>query len=424
MFLSQTMRRPVLLERLVEYSQQLNPQPTLYGESVVRYIVELDPRGSLTQPRLIDTANSKNPSLRRGARMLMPQIRRAKGVSPIIFASNAEYTFGLARDSQKQERVDVCHHAYMKMLARCVESCNLDEVQAVFHFLQFGVPAKLALSRSFDRSAAITFRVQGRLITDLPAVQQFWARECNSTDAEPRAALRMQCVVCREIRPVVRLQRNRIKGIPGGHRSGTVLVSASSGAWESYGLRGATVAPTCGQCAELSTRALNQLLASAEHHVAIANTGMVFWTQEPSEIPIRGFLSNPSLERLGALQKRGSAAACKAESVKFFAAAFTANGARAVMRTWLETDLNAVKLNLGRWFHNQSIIGSGGGEPQLLSIRTLARATVREFDDIGARVVCALIHCALGGAPLPEPSCLRRYGATVRRTELLMIGPR
>jgi CRISPR-associated protein Csd1 len=89
------------------------------------------------------------------------------------------------------------------------------------------------------------------------------------------------------------------------------------------------------------------------------------------------------------------------KSVNLCAAAFSANGARLVVRDWFETTLDAARFNLARWFQNQTLVGSGGGEPQPLAITTLARAAVREFRDLRAPVVCALMRCALTGTRLP-----------------------
>src|SRR5882757_9367646 len=120
----------MLLRRLAEYCDRLEARPSLYAETPVRYIFDLDASGVLVNERPQDTANLARPRMRRGEPRLMPQIQRAKAIKPILFASNAEYTFGLARKTSSRSRVEQCHKSYLMMLRECVEATGLDEVRA------------------------------------------------------------------------------------------------------------------------------------------------------------------------------------------------------------------------------------------------------------------------------------------------------
>ena len=57
----------MLLQRLKDYAnERLDLPPTLYVETPVRYIIDLDLQGRLLSPRPIDTANAASRTERRG----------------------------------------------------------------------------------------------------------------------------------------------------------------------------------------------------------------------------------------------------------------------------------------------------------------------------------------------------------------------
>jgi CRISPR-associated protein Csd1 len=393
----------MLLRRLVDYSDRLESRPTLYSEVPVRYIVELDGSGNLLSPEITDTSDPKSSHAKRGEFQLMPQIQRSKGIKPIIFASNSEYTFGLARDSKKAERVVECHHAYVEMLRRCADRTELFEVRAVSEFLDSEPISRLMISRDFDRGARVTFRVNGVFPADLPAVQRFWADEHHSGNTDGSESRTMQCVVCSEIRPVVARLQAKVKGIPSGHRSGTALISANAEAFESYGLRASMVAPTCAPCGERFTRAANDLLQKESNHMVIFGTAFIFWTVEPSEISFHDLFLNPRLKQARAIAEsmRSSPNSAELRDNPLYAAALSANGGRTVVRDWIDTTITEVRGYIVRWFEHQTIVGPRGEEPRLFAITALAGATVRELRDLRPRVLCALFRAALTGTPVP-----------------------
>ena len=391
------------LDRLVEYSHGLADRPVLYGESVIRYIVELDSLDIPSRHWLIDTSDPSSLETKRGARLLVPHIQRAKAVKPILFASNSEYTFGLARDPKHARRVRDCHRAYLEIVTRCAEHCHLVEVLAVHRFLTSEPLSRLHLPTDFDRGASITFRVNGKFIADLPAVRKFWADEHSPSNRISSNARILQCIVCNEKRPVVTRLQSRIKGVPNGQKSGTLIISANAEAFESYGLVASTVAPTCSRCGEQFTRALNDLLSKQVHNIMIARTAFVFWSRTTTDLSVRALLSEP---RASTVRELLESPALRrdigdAKPIGFYAIGLSASGARAVVRDWIESTLGDVRLNLRRWFRRQAINGPSGEAPRPMPLAVLAGATVREFQDLRPRNACALIKAALTGAPIP-----------------------
>jgi CRISPR-associated protein Csd1 len=81
----------------------------------------------------------------------------------------------------------------------------------------------------------------------------------------------------------------------------------------------------------------------------------------------------------------------------FYAVALSANSARVVVRSYLETTLSAVQCNLAQWFRWQQLYA--GDTP--VGVFQLARDLYFKADDIPAHVPETLIRCAITGAPLP-----------------------
>lgn len=391
----------MLLQRLKEFAdKRMRDQlpPRLYSETAVRYIIELDEQGRALG--VTDTADPSSPRTKRGTRMLMPQVTRAVGIKPLLLSDNAEYTLGLARESSRSERVAACRQSYLELVTRCATQTREPAVHAVLGFLGDEPAAKLELPEDFDRGALITFRVGEVLPSELPGVQAFWAAE---HDPAAREATVMQCLTCGQERPVLERLQGKIKGIPGGQTAGTSLISANASAFESYGLEASLIAPTCADCGERFTKALNYLLASDQHRVAISGAVFVHWTREEVPFDFGSAVKEPEAQQVSFLLRglREGKFYGELDPSAFYAVVLSASGGRAVVRDWVDTTVSAALSNLGHWFEWQAVADDRGGEQRPLGLYQLAGATVRELRDLPTTTPRALLRTALTGAPLP-----------------------
>jgi CRISPR-associated protein Csd1 len=405
----------MFLQRLTEYAERLDLPPTLYGEAVIRYIIELDQEGRPLNPEPTDTADPSSPRTKRGQRYLMPQVQRASGIKPLLLADNAEYTLGLARETSRPERVADCHAAYMDLVRRCAQATGEPAVQAVVRFLENDPVAALRLPDDFDRGGAITFRVENTFVVDLPAVQAFWAAEHDPGADPDDPAPVMQCLICGQRRPALRRLQGKVKRIPGGQSSGTALVSANAVAFESYGLEASLIAPICARCGERFTQGVNDLLNDRQHHLVLGKAAFVFWTRQPIEFSLLDCLDSPQPEEVRKLLEtvRRGENLPEVDDIAFYAATLSANGGRAVVRDWLDTTIGEVKRHLADWFRYQAIVGEYGEEPRPLGLYALAAATVRDpSKDLAPPTSRALLRSALTGAPLPADLLYRAVGRT------------
>jgi len=393
----------MLLQRLVEYAERdaANAPPTLYTLTPIASIIDLYTRAP-------DTA-SLTPTIskeeKRGVRRLAPQVTRAMGIKPLLLADNAEYTLGLARDPAKAARVAACHAAYIDILTRCAAATGEPEVVAVRDFLAHSLEAlaaMLALPDDFDRGGLITFRVDGVFPIDLPKVRAFWANEHDPAAKEGGGRL-MQCLICGQARPVLDRLQGKVKGVLGGQTSGTSIISANAEAFESYGLKASLIAPTCADCGEKFTKALNSLIADKGHRLYLGDATFVFWTREDVGFSFLDFVNNPTEEtvkRLFSSPLTGKETTTVNDTA-FYALSLSGSGGRAVVRDWIDTTVGAVKGNLAKWFAWQRMTGGRDELFAPLSVFSLATATVRESKDLTPQTARTLLHTALTGQPLP-----------------------
>ena len=397
----------MFLQRLREYADgRMELPPVLYSETPIRYVIDLDLDGTPRTGIPTDTADPSSPRGKRGVRRLAPQVARSVGIKPLLLADNGEYTLGLAREESKAERVAACHDAYRELVRRCAEATAAPEVVAVQRFLDGEPAARLKLPDDFDRGATITFRVHQGMDAvfpiDQPRVQSFWAAD---NDPGSKGARVLQCLVCGQERPVLERLQGKIKGIPGGQTSGTSIISANAEAFESYGLEASLIAPTCGDCAERFTKALNKLIDAEDSHIRLAGSVFVFWAREPVIFNFRASLTEPDPQQveglLSSLRSGKWGDNDTLDPTPFYAASLSASGGRAVVRDWIDTTVGEAQRRLARWFRLQQLVDGRGGPGRFLGIAALAGATVRELKDLSPTTQRVLMRSALTGEPLP-----------------------
>ena len=429
-----------MLNKLKEYSgqHQGNLLPPLYEHTPVAHIILLRANGQPLSERPITRIDETTTRGRRGIDMAAPVIQRASNIKPLLLADNGEYTFGQASDPGRQPRAERAHQAYLEILRRCSDATAEASVYAVNQFYSLGGHELLELDEDWDYSRKVTFEVQMENGTterpiDLPSVQHFWLQE-HLPDQESLD----QCLVCGQRKPVLERLQSKIKGIRGGQPAGTSIISANSEAFESYGLNASRTGPTCRECAEGFTRAINSLIAGETTHLYVGDTTFIFWTYS-TEFNLATFLQQPDPQEVRALlQLRGnrSSAAVLDES-PFYAAALSASGGRAVVRDWIDTTVGNAQRNIIRWFEMQHITNPrdedpSGANPRPLSLWQLAAATVppRRSPGQPARIPVtiprSLFRSALQGTPLPPDiaaKAVRRNRAeqTVTRTRAALI---
>lgn len=392
----------MLLERLVEYANRLTLPPPMYQLTPVRYVIQLDERGTLRN-LVSRSSGAKND---RGVPMLVPSCIRTSATKPILLADHAEYTLGLGNERAGSDRADARHLAYVELVTRCARETAEPLAQAVASFLapESGqIPSLLgSLPSDFDPGALITFQVAGVFPTELVPVQRFWAREAAATDA---TASPMQCLVCGQMRPCAEVLAVPIKGIP-GDTMGITLISANNEAFLSYGLKSALIAPTCEECGFRFSHALNALIAHETTHVRSGDSLYIFWAREELGFSLATLLTQARPEDVRVFLHSvwgANPSAARTDITPFYAATLSAAKARIVWRDWIETTLDEARRHLARYFELQRLRGPDGND-QWFALYALTAATVNTKatrEEAAPQVGQALLHLALHGGELP-----------------------
>ncbi|MXY72606.1 MAG: type I-C CRISPR-associated protein Cas8c/Csd1 [Dehalococcoidia bacterium] len=427
-----------LLSKLKEYAdERLEDQlPPLYANTPVAWIVMLDSDGRVLSPHPISRTDPSTTRGKRGIDMAAPEVQRAAGIKPLLLADNGEYTFGRARDPAKQVRVDQAHAEYRELIDRCAVATEEPAVLAVKRFYERGGADQLTLGDEWDYGLKVTFEValengEFQRPIDLPSVQAFWL-----ASNTPDSATEDQCLVCGKSKPVLDRLQAKIKGIRGAQSSGTSIISANSSAFESYGLEASRIAPTCRECGESFTRALNSLLADERTSLTVADTTFAFWTRAPVAFDFGSHMRQPDPSQVQALvdSPRVGRRATIEDETAFYAASLSASGGRAVVRDWIDTTVGSVEDSVARWFRLQRISDPRdedpqGTHPRPLSLFQLAASTVRDArSDLPVTTPRSLFRAALSATPLPLDlafqavrRCRAEQGVTRPRAALIKL---
>ncbi len=290
---------------------------------------------------------------------------KTSGVKSRLLAENAEYALGMGRKDSKPVQVQERHAEFMRARRdACATSTGEPTVRAVAAFLADMQVGDLLLPPDFDPKENVTFRVDGIRPIDLQSVRAFWEYAPGaSVTTEP-----MQCLICGNIRPAVKVLPIQYKGIPGGQSSGAALISFNASAFDSYGLDTSVGAPTCEECGWRFSNSLNELLQGEQTHLRIDPVVYIFWTRKPLGISWANILTDPSSEDarefLRSVWTSKSGPSQNFDIVPSYAAMLSGAKSRVIVRDWLETTLGAARENLMRYFRLQRLVGYDRKERQ------------------------------------------------------------
>jgi CRISPR-associated protein Csd1 len=409
----------MLLEALVKYAEvELGADlpPAGYQKQPIRYIIALSSNGQYQGP-ILDTASKDAP---RGEQRLGPHVKRSVGISPKVLADTGEYVLGIPRNDPKNppkpDRVAEQHRQFVEMVETCARDTGEPSVQAVATFLTGGSRIPEADLIGFDASQTVTFRVGGTYPIDLQRVRAWWAnqRSAPAVTVKTRGTPVPQdtCMVCGEQGPVLKVHPLKIKGIPGGQIQKD-LISANARAFESYGLSGSQIAPTCARCAEAYGNALNALLADRSTSIWTGNLAYAFWVQaqpkaETSQDPFApvALMTRPQehsseVREMMKTVFSGNADAVQIDPRRFYSVALGASGARVVVKDWIDTTVGEARERIVRYFQCQELVDWNGSEGQFLPFNWIANSTVHEKGTPVPQVGKSLIRLAFAGDPLP-----------------------
>lgn len=410
----------MLLESLVEYADlelAKDLPPAGYQMQPIAYVIPLSMDGDYLG-EIIPLISKDAP---RGEQRLAPHVKRSSGIAPKLLADTGEYVLGVARDDPKKppkpDRIAEQHRQFIEMVEQCADETQEPSVRAVaaFYRTRGTIPANDL--DGIDPSLTLTFRVGANdWPIDRPSVRTWWAALRTGPDVTERGQPQPQdvCMICGTAGQILKVHPLKIKGIPGGQILKD-LISANAGAFESYGLKGSQIAPTCASCAEKYGNALNALLANKSTSIWTKELAYAFWVQPqdqseageddslfaPVDMMTRPEEHSAEVRALMTAVFSGKDDALTIDPRRFYAVALGASGSRVVVKDWIDTTVGEAKRNIARFFAMQELVDWDGDEGKFLPFIWIANSTVHEKGTPPPQVGKSLIRFAFAGDPLP-----------------------
>lgn len=408
----------MMLQALVEYAERKGLGDADFAGADVRWEIPLDTKGKLCGGpiALSEDASAKKPLPKKMLRPYTSPNELNQGDKSHFLCDTLERCVQmLDAKSSPARRVQ---HGYFKALleetAKAVPEAQ-PQLAAVVTFLNdeeaiAGLHTQLIKGKAKVSDNAI-FTVDGINLLQHNGIKQFWRERRKSANASTARSQRV-CIATGELAETLDTTE-KITGVPGGLAMGTNLISFDKDAFCSYGLEQAQNAALSAP-AELKIRsALNTLIqCSKAQRLVFNDTIYLHWTRDEMSgpDPMSGFLE-PNPEEIASLiraHQNGSPyfGLEKAEERNlYYCMSLSGNGARIVVRDWLELTVKALKDNMSHWFEDISIIAPDGSGPKRdFKLWALLYSMVREgIDELPPPLPGQIIRCALAGRQLDMP---------------------
>jgi CRISPR-associated protein Csd1 len=225
---------------------------------------------------------------------------------------------------------------------------------------------------------------------------------------------------------------NKIKGIGG---QDTILISANEKAFCSFGLEKAANSPISIQAEGLVKAALDDLIGkSKEQKLVFNNTIHLHWTRNPIEEDPFDLLASADEKAVEALLKsvQQGQPPVAFDANAYYALSLSANGARIVVRDWLESTVPEVQRHVAEWFQDLAIVQPDGqGTKRDFKFGALLYGMVRaDLEDLSPALPTQLLHGALRGRSVPLPQaalaaalrrqCIEPKGEDAKRNAVIL----
>ena len=288
----------MILQSLVDYYEILAAVGEIskpgYCIAKVSYALNLS-----TEGELLGVIPLKLQALRGKKTVELPQSlevpeqeKRAVGIKANFLCDNSGYVLG-ADNKGKPERSKQCFKAFVELHHNVLDDVDCVQAKAVLSFLDNWRPEQIGdcavlkdYMEELTSGVNIVFNIISKgLAHENAEIKQAWERyKENQTNA-----IRMQCLITGQIRPVARLHPS-IKGVKGAQSMGASIVSFNAPAYESYGHEQkddtgqGLNAPVSEYATFAYTTALNHLLSDTNHRQSYGDTTVIYWAKSPKKI--------------------------------------------------------------------------------------------------------------------------------------------
>jgi CRISPR-associated protein Csd1 len=406
----------MMLQALIAYAERNELGDADFEKVSVRWQIPLDKTGRLAGGPipLSENPDEKKPKPKQMFRPFTSPNELNQGTKSHFLCDTLERAT-LFLDLKAVEKADArrIQHGYFQSLLTEAAAAYPDEsprLQAVLSFLQ-NAEALAELHRQLTSLKAkpsdnVVFAVDGFNLLDSESLKTFWRNRRGHAAATSGARERRVCIATGELAETLDTTE-KIKGVPGGLATGTNLISFDKDSFCSFGLDQAQNAALSAS-AELKIRSsLNALVEkSREQKLVFNDTVHLHWTRKPIENDPIDLLASADENAIAELLKSIKSGQSPVElEDNYYAMSLSGNGARIVVRDWLESTVPEIKQHIAEWFQDLGIVSPDGvGVKRDFKFYVLLYGLVRaELAELPPQIPTQLLHGALRGRSVPLP---------------------
>lgn len=413
-----------MLQALIAYAERESLGDPDFETVGVRWLISLDFSGKLAGDPipLIENLTDKKPRPKRIVRPKSDPDFVSHGRSYFL-CDSLERSAVFVDDDEKREKRRVNHAYFVGLLDEAAKGCPSESksLLVLAGFLRDDAKladlyAKLSATKAKTSDNA-AFSVDGHSFLESSELKTWW-RGKNQRQRDEQESSEAVCLATGRFGAVCRTA-GFIKLL--GEDTKLISFNKECPAFESFGLSQAANAPVSIDAEEKIRSALNTLIEKSRGQGLVFNdTVHLHWTREPIDHDPYDLLTQADEEGVAALLKsvKSGQQIASLDANAYYAAGLSGNGARIVVRDWLESTVPEVQRNIAHWFADLAIIHPDGlGTKRDFKFGALLRALVRaDFEELSPLLPTQLLRSALGGrkAPLPQPA----LAAALRRQQL------
>lgn len=319
------------------------------------------------------------------------------------------------KTTEKEAGRRIQHLYFKRLLETAIQANSLTDtfLRPVLLFLENAVELKKlhdylreAKAKPSDNA---TFFVDGTLLLGnefLELVRNFWSSTKNKSFSEDDSNLHI-CIATGKLTKTLDTTE-KIRGVPGGLAVGTNLISFDKEAFSSFGLQQAQNAALSAP-AELKIRAaLNQLVQQSREQGLVFNEAVyLHWTRKPIDFDPFDIIAHADENAVTQLLRsvHQGKTSLPLDENQYYAASLSGNGARIVVRDWIEQTVPELEIHLAQWFEDLTIIDLDGTRFRCdFKMSYLLYSMVRDkHEELSPTIPSQLLRCAITGRSTPIP---------------------
>ena len=417
----------MMLQALVEYAKRQGIGDPYFEGVGTRWIIPTTIGGQLKGGPIpiFDDADSKKPKPKRRIRPRSDPDFVSHGRSYFL-CDSLERCLLFVEDDERLAKRRVNQLYFIGLIEEAMQKCPTEMVRlgALAQFLrnkdEMDRLHTLLREQKASGSDNAVFTVDGIDLLSSVEIQNFWRQRCDSLSAETNNNVGV-CLVTGKEGPICRTT-GFIKLL--GEDTKLISFNKECPAFESFGFSQATNAPVSFDAEVKFCAAINDLIEHSRQDKLVFNdTAYLHWTREAMVDDSMDLFVNPDPEAVRALLESVRAGKNRQpeDDTAYYAMGVSGNGARIVVRDWLESTVGEVKENIAAWFKDLAIFDWDRSDTrhdfkfgELLYAMVRARKPSEDLPKLPAAIPTQLFHAAIHGGPLP----MTALAAALRRQQV------